>query len=130
MHKKKIESSSSLTTQFGNFKKHYPAEVSLAEFVKWCGANVSVVAPLLMLQLKLRKQIIGERYWNRMAAERKASPEQGQHGFMKKLQTQIRAKNEAFKLSRLEIEREQQRKDRWVGDVFLYFSAVALRCCI
>eukprot|EP01034_Spumella_vulgaris_P027500 gene27500-34227_t len=47
-----------------------------------------------------------------MAAERKANPELGQYGFIKKLQGQIRSKNEAFKESRLNAERELQRKDR------------------
>lgn len=84
----------------------------MSEFVKWCGLNVSVVSPLLILQLKLRKQIISERYWNRMAAERKANPELGQYGFIKSLQAQIKAKNEAFKQSRIDAEREKQRKER------------------
>ncbi len=83
MHKKKVDSSPALVAIYNNLKKSCPPEITMNEFCKWTAANPTVVSPLLILQLKLRKQIIGERYWSKMAAERKANSEQGLYYFVK-----------------------------------------------
>lgn len=70
------------------------------------------MSPLLILQLKLRKLLIGESYWARMAVSRKENLELGSFGFIKQLQTLVRKRNDEFKNKRIDEEAKRLREKR------------------
>jgi hypothetical protein len=75
MHRKKVESALSLSIVLQELKNKYNSELSVQEVCKWAHANNSVLSPIVIMQLKLRKQILGEKYWNRATDQRAADPE-------------------------------------------------------
>ena len=97
IHKKRIESIPALFAMFNNLKKQYPGEVSLQEFRKWTAANPSITTPILVVQIKLRRHIIGEKFWLRLTQERTDDPELGKPDFCRKLAVTLKRKNDQFK---------------------------------
>lgn len=94
--RKRVETSSALQALMDAFKKHYPSEVSLADFCKWTALNPSIITPVLMLQLQLRRQIIGEKYWMQQTDDRSSHPEKCRLLYVKVLQDKIVANTEQF----------------------------------
>jgi hypothetical protein len=112
MHKKNVDLDPSLLTIFLRLKKDYNGLLTMAEFCRWTYTNPSVTTPLMMLQLHLRMQIIGEAFWMRMSNERRLHDEQGRLDFVKRLQADVVAKNEGYKRRLQSIQDEKNRMER------------------
>lgn len=97
MHHRKLETSSTLQALYDNMKKEFEIELSMLEFCKWTAANASVVTPVLMLQLKIRKQIIGENFWLKLTNARKQDSIKGKLEFVSKLRKIVHDKNEKYR---------------------------------
>ena len=110
MHKRKIDKDPSLLALFGSMKKDIceGGAVSMQDFSKWAKANPSFASPIMILQLHLRTQIIGESFWLRLSKDRKDHPSMGKITFLKELGKDIQEKNNLFQ-KRQEAE-EQERK--------------------
>lgn len=109
MHCKKVDRDPALSAVYLRMRKELGNSFTIHEFNKWTAANPHVVTPIMMLQLHIRLQIIGEPFWAKLAVQRKEHPEQGQLDYVKKLQHAVIDKNEAFK-ERLAIEKAEQRR--------------------
>lgn len=107
IHKKKVEASPALVALYSNLKHEYPGEISIQDFCKWCRDNPSVLTPVVILQIKLRKLVIGEKFWLRQMEARRDHKEMGKHDFVRKLANQIKAKNDAFKAKKAHEEVKQ-----------------------
>jgi hypothetical protein len=59
--------------------------------------NSAILTPLVLLQLKLRKFIIGEKYWTTKTAERQSDEEMKKVEYIRKFQTIVKSKITAFK---------------------------------
>ena len=57
-----------------SLKNNFGGEISMADFCNWILLNPSILSPALILQLKLRRGIIGEGFWITLPSERKAHP--------------------------------------------------------
>lgn len=57
-----------------SLKNNFGGEISMSDFCNWILLNPSVLSPVLVLQLKLRRGIIGEGFWVTLSEERKAHP--------------------------------------------------------
>lgn len=95
-------------------KKELDNKISIHDFNRWTAANPSIVAPLVMLQLHIRLQIIGERFWIRLSNLRKDDAEQGQLDYVKHLQEYVTEKNRIFR-EKLEAEEAEQRRLSRIG---------------
>lgn len=109
MHCKKIDKDPALTAVYTKMRKELGNAFSIHEFNKWTAANPHVVSPVMMLQLHIRLQIIGEAFWSKLALERKEHPEQGQLDYVKKLQDFVIRKNDVFK-EKLAMEEAERRR--------------------
>jgi hypothetical protein len=109
MHCKKVDRDPALSAVYLRMRKELGNSFTIHEFNKWTATNPHVVTPIMMLQLHIRLQIIGEPFWAKLAVQRKEHPEQGQLDYVKKLQHAVIDKNEAFK-ERLAIEKAEQRR--------------------
>mmetsp|Transcript_19112 Transcript_19112/g.26115 ORF Transcript_19112/g.26115 Transcript_19112/m.26115 type:complete len:115 (+) Transcript_19112:332-676(+) len=63
VHKKKIGTSTSLQRMADGLKERFPFEISLINFISWCRTTPAILSPAIILQLKLRRCILGERFW-------------------------------------------------------------------
>lgn len=112
MHCKKIDRDPALQGVYLKMRKELGNAFTIHEFNKWTAANSHVVTPIMMLQLHIRLQIIGEPFWAKLAIMRKEHQEQGQLDYVKKLQDFVITKNEAFKQKLLLQEAERRRLER------------------
>mmetsp|Transcript_4703 Transcript_4703/g.7681 ORF Transcript_4703/g.7681 Transcript_4703/m.7681 type:complete len:453 (+) Transcript_4703:91-1449(+) len=112
MHKKKVEKDAALHDMMLEVKKDLRREINIQEFTEWCHHHPSVLSPLMMLQMHLRDQIIGPRFWQKMTKLRKEHPEQGLWDYLPKLQSRIIEQNEKFKAKGQLEEAERRRKSR------------------
>ncbi len=94
--RKRVETSPALRATFDALNRQFTSDVSIDEFCRFCALNLSMVTPVLMLQLQLRKQIIGEKYWTEMTKSRKQHPEQGKYKYVKELQKMVLRKADQF----------------------------------
>lgn len=111
LHNKKLDKDPTLLSIFNQMKRELEIKLSIYEFNKWTAANPSVVAPLLMLQLHLRLQIIGEAFWIKLSQERSKHIEQGRLDYVRKLQNYVKEKNRIFR----ERQEEEEKKKRKVN---------------
>lgn len=109
MHLKKIDKDPNLQGVYNQLRKDLSHKLSIEEFNRWTAANPSVTAPLMMLQLHIRLQIIGESFWVKLSEQRKQDPKQGRLTYVKDLQRQIVAKNRRFREKQQAEEKEKQR---------------------
>ncbi len=114
LHNRKIDKDPSLNSVFLQMKKELDNKISIHDFNRWTAANPSIVAPLVMLQLHIRLQIIGERFWIRLSNLRKDDAEQGQLDYVKHLQEYVTEKNRIFR-EKLEAEEAEQRRLSRIG---------------
>eukprot|EP01033_Poteriospumella_lacustris_P000138 gene138-88_t len=112
MHCKKIDKDPALTAVYNKMRKELGNAFTIHEFNKWTAANPHVVSPVMMLQLHIRLQIIGETFWSKLALQRKEHPEQGQLDYVKKLQDFVIRKNDIFKEKLAMEEAERRRMSR------------------
>lgn len=112
MHKKSVEKDPSLKQLYTKLKSQYPRSIGIYDFVKWTSENPSVLSPLLMLQLHIRLQILGENFWKSYAEDRAENEEQSNPYYLKKLQKFVIDKNNKFKEKKLAVEREKKRLSR------------------
>lgn len=109
MHSKKIDKDPALNGVFTKMRKELGNAFTIHEFNKWTAANPHVVSPVMMLQLHIRLQIIGESFWAKLAVERKQHPEQGKLDYIKNLQYTIISRKEAYK-ERLALKEAEKRR--------------------
>jgi hypothetical protein len=106
---KKIDNDPNLHGVYNQLRKDLSHKLSIEEFNRWTAANPSVTAPLMMLQLHIRLQIIGEQFWVKLSDQRKQDPKQGKLNYVKDLQRQIVAKNKRFREKQQAEEKERHR---------------------
>jgi hypothetical protein len=97
LHNKKIDKDPSLHAVFNKMKKDLSAHLNIVQFNKWTAANPSVTSPIMMLQLHIRLQIIGEPFWDKLTRARQDHPEQGKLDYVNRLQEFVINENRAFK---------------------------------
>jgi hypothetical protein len=107
VHKRRVDGSPALTMLFNDAKHKLPAEASMTDFMKWSQQNVSVVSPLLILQIKLRKKLLGERYWVKLLEYRYNNPDLTKPEFMKQLQRDIIKAQQESKMRVANAEKEK-----------------------
>ena len=112
MHLKKIDKDPNLHSVYNQLRKDLSHKLSIEEFNRWTASNPSVTAPLMMLQLHIRLQIIGEKFWCKLAEMRKEDSKQGRLNYVKDLQRQIVTKNRKFREKQQAEEKERQRLKR------------------
>lgn len=112
MHSKKIDKDPSIANVYAKMRKELGHTLTITDFTKWTAANPFVVAPVMMLQLHIRLQIIGEPFWAKLALQRKEHPEQGKLDYVKHLQTDIVSRNDVFRQRKLAEEIERRRLSR------------------
>jgi hypothetical protein len=110
LHNKKIDRDPAIFAIFNKMKRDLETKLSIYEFNKWTAANPSVVAPVLMLQLHLRLQIIGESFWSKLSKERSKHVEQSRLDYVHKLQIYVLEKNKLFQ-SKIMRELEQKKRE-------------------
>jgi Ca2+-binding EF-hand superfamily protein len=115
VHKRKLESSAAMQALFQALKRDYSGELSIADIINWIRTNPSIISPILVLQLKLRKDIIGEGFWLEQMAYRRQHPEFQKHLFIKTLQKQVALKNENFKREKYKQQEADEKKLRTKG---------------
>jgi hypothetical protein len=81
----------------------FPFEMSFRDFRSWCNSNPSALAPVIILQLKLRRKILGERYWARYTEMRKNSAEKISIIFVQKLKKELLALRHSGAKSKFKI---------------------------
>jgi hypothetical protein len=100
MHHKKVESSPTMVQIMHELKHNYNAEISISDFCKWTSMNPSVLSPLIVLQLKFRKQLLGESYWSMKADQRQQDAEKGNIEYIRRL-------TESIKINALEMKKQR-----------------------
>lgn len=100
MHKKRVEGAPTLQTIVGDLKNNYSAELSIQDLCKWSQNNQSILSPIIILQLKFRRQILGEKYWQAASEARFADPVKGSVVFIKDLFKLMRTKSEEVRQKR------------------------------
>jgi hypothetical protein len=93
MHKKRVEGVPTLQTIVGDLKNNYSTELSIQDVCKWAQNNQSILSPIIILQLKFRRQLLGEKYWQAASEARFADPQKGSISFIKELFTLMQTKS-------------------------------------
>lgn len=109
MHKRKVEKDPALQILYNKLCREYGPLISLTDFVKFNTANPSLTSPLMMLQLHIRRQIIGEKFWEKLTIQRSEHWEQKQLDYVKKLQAKVLANKDAYR-KRLAAEEAERRR--------------------
>lgn len=112
VHQKKVESSPNLLQMFNNCKEIYSSEVSLKDFCRWSLLNGSFITPILLVQLKLRKQILGEKFWGQMVTRKAENPDICALDFVKNLQASVKKCIEDHREGLKQQERDKINKKR------------------
>lgn len=116
MHRKKVESASSLSVVMQELKNKYNTELSVQDVCKWANSNSSVLSPIVVMQLKFRKQLLGERYWNRATDERSADSERSTVEWMRSFFESVRKKSADQRRIRKEIAASKNQKRETMSD--------------
>jgi hypothetical protein len=112
LHNKSIQKDPAILNVFNQLRHDLENKLSIEEFNNWTAAHPSVTSPILMLQLHLRLQIIGEAFWIKLSKDRKEHPEQGKLNYVRDLQTYVLEKNKLFRSRTEAIEFERRRLSR------------------
>lgn len=110
MHRRKLDRDPSLMALYTGLRNNcQEGIVTMPDFAKWARANPSFSSPLMILQLHLRKHVIGESFWSNLSKKRKADPLMCKISFIKQLEKEILEKNRKF-LERQEAEEKERRR--------------------
>ena len=90
IHKKKVGSSHNLQIIVDTLMARFPFEISLVDFTSWYRSNLTALSPVEILQIKLRRMILGERSWVKYTEMRKQVPAMSTVKFMLQLKDQLR----------------------------------------
>ena len=90
IHKKKVGSSHNLQIIVDTLMERFPFEISLVDFTSWYRSNLTALSPVEILQIKLRRMILGERSWVKYTEMRKQVPTMSTVKFMLQLKDQLR----------------------------------------
>eukprot|EP00981_Chlorochromonas_danica_P001364 scaffold292_cov161-Ochromonas_danica.AAC.2 len=120
MNKRKVDKDPVLGNYYQAFRKEYPPEVTLQHFLRFTKDHPSITSSLRMLQLHLRRQIVGEKFWSvlttrRKEAETEAAMEgeyRSQLNYVKKIAARVVANKAAFHKRQLAEEAERKRLNR------------------
>jgi hypothetical protein len=98
VHKRKLDASASMMAILHDLRDNYPAELSIQHIVKWSATegNTSILTPILLIQLKFRKFIIGERYWQEQTKKRAEDPEKCRIEYIREFQRIVKGKLTTF----------------------------------
>ncbi len=107
VHKRRVDSAPALSMLYNDAKAKLSSETSLGEFVKWSSYNLSMVSPMLILQIKLRKRLLGEKFWVAMMDRRYSIPEQVRPDFTKKIQLAIAKINAETKEKKVKHDKDK-----------------------
>jgi hypothetical protein len=72
-------------------------ELSYQEFCQWLSYNPILIKPLHLLQIKLKKKLMGEKFWLKKTIEREKNMELNDLSFLFKFKELIKVKNFQFK---------------------------------
>lgn len=114
VHKRKLEGSHTMQTIFNDLRDHYNPELSIQDVVKWSSkvGNNNIITPLLLLQIKLRKFVVGEKYWVKKSEQRVKHPEKSQIEYIKDFQSIVKKKLVDFQRRKALDVAEQKLKNR------------------
>lgn len=70
MFKRHVSADPALSAMIASLRKTYPPRLQLADFSRFVSEHPYLCNPLVMLQLHLRRQIIGENFWRELAQKR------------------------------------------------------------
>ena len=90
IHKKKVGSSHNLQIIVDTLMERFSFEISLVDFTSWYRSNLTALSPVEILQIKLRRMILGERSWVKYTEMRKQVPAMSAVKFMLQLKDQLR----------------------------------------
>jgi hypothetical protein len=98
VHKRKLDASASMMAILHDLRDNYPAELSIQHIVKWSATegNTSIMTPILLIQLKFRKFIIGERYWQEQTRKRAEDPDKCRIEYIREFQRLVKGKLTTF----------------------------------
>lgn len=84
---------------FHDLRDNFTPELSIQDVIKWSSkvGNNNILTPLLLLQIKLRKFVIGEKYWLAKTAKRAADEQKSRVEYIKEFQNIIKNKLYDFK---------------------------------
>lgn len=106
MHRKKVESSSSLQSIMSDLRNNYGSELSINDICKWSSQNHTIMSPLVIMQLKFRKFLLGEKYWAKVTDDRAGDAELGSVEYIRKFFNLVRKKSEEARNLRKEMARQ------------------------
>ena len=90
VHKKKVGSSHNLQIIVDTLMARFPFEITLADFTSWFRSNLTALSPVEILQIKLRRMILGERSWVKYTEMRLQAPGMCSVKYMLQLKDQLR----------------------------------------
>ena len=90
IHKKKVGSSHNLQIIVDTLMARFPFEITLVDFNSWYRSNLTALSPVEILQIKLRRMILGERSWVKYTDMRKQVPAMSSVKFMLQLKEKLR----------------------------------------
>lgn len=115
INRKKMDANPATQAIFTELKEKYPSELSITDICKWTAINSSLLSPILILQIKLRQNIIGEKYWQHQTDLRAADPEKNDIGYIKQLMGLVKSKIEKSKVQKV-AQKEKQAKEAKIGN--------------
>jgi hypothetical protein len=94
VYKRKLDSSPSIMSIIHDLRDNYPPEVSIQNVVQWSSTvgNTTIMTPILLLQLKFRKLLIGEKYWLQKTKKRSEDPVKCRVEYIKEFQNIVKNK--------------------------------------
>lgn len=114
VHKRKLETSSTMQSIFHDLRDNWTPELSIQDVVKWSSkvGNNNILTPVLLMQIKLRKFVMGEKYWLAKTKKRFEDPHQSRVEYIKEFQTIIKNKLADFKKKKQLEKAEKKMKNR------------------
>ena len=90
VHKKKVGSSHNLQIIVDTLMTRFPFEITLVDFTSWYRSNLTALSPVEILQIKLRRMVLGERSWVKYTDMREQVPGMCSVKYMLQLKDQLR----------------------------------------
>lgn len=89
IHKKKVGASHNLQMIVGTLEARFPFEISLQDFTSWYRSNMTALSPVEILQIKLRRIILGEKSWISYSEKRRKKEKMSSVKFMLELKGRL-----------------------------------------
>eukprot|EP01040_Poterioochromonas_malhamensis_P011531 gene11531-12575_t len=123
VHKRKLETSSTMQSIFHDLRDNWTPELSIQDVVKWSSkvGNNNILTPVLLMQIKLRKFVMGEKYWLAKTKKRFEDPQKSRNkliDFKKKKQLEKAEKKVKSRNRMGRAEENVARKQSILLDVF------------